>query len=232
MGGGVAPVGVTPRSLEAVRWQVRDWLQRLPAAVRANDNSTRPALAGRSCSTNPRNRLLRGRCTGWKGRGTTECSAASVISTPSDHVEDWPGTRPGAPAGSSECCLTWAVPTLFLRAAFLYIMGGTEGSQPAGEGCSRDVCHRRAVHRRAGPGLRSGIPSGPHLRKRRGVHRRHRPVLHRHSARARATGRGSRRSQEDRAARVGRRTLHRPSTAEHITDHYGFEKDITKSIKP
>ena len=36
-------------------------VQRLPAAVRANDNSTRPALAGRSCSTNPRNRLLRGR---------------------------------------------------------------------------------------------------------------------------------------------------------------------------
>ena len=154
MGGDVAHVGVTPRSLEAVRWQVRDWLQRLPAAVRANDNSTRPALAGRSCSTNPRNRLLRGRCTGWKGRGTTECSAAAVISTPSDHVEDWPGTRPGAPAGSSECCLTWGVPTLFLRAAFLYIMGGTEGSQPAAEWCSHDVCHRRAVHRRAGPGLR------------------------------------------------------------------------------
>ena len=45
---------------------------------------------------------------------------------PSDHVEDWPGTRPGAPARSREFASRGAF-RLFLRAAFLYITRSVRG---------------------------------------------------------------------------------------------------------
>ena len=66
----------------------------------------------------PRNRLPRGCRTGGNGRETTECGAAAVISTPSDHVEDWPGTRPGAPAGCRGPASRACFPSPFFKGRF------------------------------------------------------------------------------------------------------------------
>jgi hypothetical protein len=66
-----------------------------------------------------RNRLPGGRYTGQQGRRATESGATEVISTPSDHVEDWPGTRPGASAGCRDMHRNVLPCTLFLRADIL-----------------------------------------------------------------------------------------------------------------
>lgn len=96
-----------------------------------------------------RSRLPRGRCTGGKGRETTEGGAIAVISTPSDNVENRPGTprvrRPGVRGLASGC-----TPRTFLRAAFLYIIRRAGGSQPRERAAVRDRADGRAIRTEGG----------------------------------------------------------------------------------
>ena len=71
-------------------------LQQLPATTRVR-LGPEPVGHVRWCSSTAGRSDLpggipQGRCTGGKDRETTECSATALISNPSDHVEDRPGT--------------------------------------------------------------------------------------------------------------------------------------------